>query len=144
MAHDNTVGSSVKNLPINAFSTTPLVKAIDHCSLIVADTEKALGFYKGILGLQCDESRPDLGYPGAWLQLGHAQIHLLEVPNPDLTDNRPAHGGRDHHVALQVSDLDELVSRLEAASIIYSKSKSGRAALFCRDFDGNAIELVEK
>lgn len=128
----------------SAASTTPLVKAIDHSSLIVADTKKALTFYQGILGLQRDESRPDLGYPGAWLQVGHSQIHLLEVPNPYSIVNRPAHGGRDHHVALQVSDLDELINRLQSASIDYSKSKSGRAALFCRDYDGNAIELVEK
>ena len=144
MSHDNTVNRSESDSPINSPSTVALVKAIDHCSLIVADTEKALEFYKGILGLQCDDSRPDLGYPGAWLQIGCTQIHLLEVPNPDSIEDRPAHGGRDHHVALQVSDLDELISRLEAASMPYTKSKSGRAALFCRDFDGNAIELVEK
>ena len=122
----------------------PLVGAIDHCSLIVADTAKALEFYTGILGLKVDVSRPDLGYPGAWLQVGSGQIHLLEVPNPDSVDNRPAHGGRDHHVALQVSNLDKLIQRLEQADITYSRSKSGRAALFCRDFDGNAIELLEK
>ena len=121
-----------------------LVSAIDHCSLIVANTGKALEFYKGILGLKVDESRPDLGYPGAWLQVGNSQIHLLEVPNPDSVDNRPEHGGRDHHVALQVKDLNRLIQRLDAANIDYSKSKSGRAALFCRDFDGNAVELVEK
>jgi len=121
-----------------------LVKAIDHCSLIVADTRKALEFYTGILALELDESRPDLGYPGAWLRVGNSQIHLLEVDNPDSVENRPEHGGRDHHVALQVADLDTLIQRLEAAGFAYSKSKSGRAALFCRDSDGNAIELVEK
>ena len=124
--------------------TPPLVAAIDHCSLIVADTVRALEFYKGILALEIDESRPDLGYPGAWLQLGNGQIHLLEVPNPDSVENRPEHGGRDHHVALKVSDLNAVILRLEQAGIGYSKSKSGRAALFCRDHDGNAIELVEK
>jgi len=122
----------------------PLVGAIDHCSLIVADTAKALEFYAGILGLEVDVSRPDLGYPGAWLQVGKGQIHLLEVANPDSVDDRPAHGGRDHHVALQVLDLDVLIQRLEQAAIDYSKSKSGRAALFCRDYDGNAIELLER
>ena len=122
----------------------PLIKAIDHCSLIVGNTGKALEFYKGILDLEVDESRPDLGYPGAWLQIGNSQIHLLEVPNPDSIENRPEHGGRDHHVALQVSDLNIVIQRLENAAISYSKSKSGRAALFCRDYDGNAIELVEK
>lgn len=121
-----------------------LVNAIDHCSLIVADTAKALEFYRDILGLERDDSRPDLCYPGAWLQLANGQIHLLEVANPDPVENRPEHGGRDRHLALQVSDLTEIIQRLENVSITYSKSKSGRAALFCRDFDGNAIELVEK
>ena len=121
-----------------------LVKSLDHCSLIVANTSKALEFYKGILDLEVDESRPDIGYPGAWLQVGSSQIHLLEVPDPYASINRPEHGGRDNHVALQVSDLDEIIRRLRAAGIAYSKSKSGRMALFCRDFDGNAVELVEK
>jgi glyoxylase I family protein len=121
-----------------------LVKSLDHCSLIVANTSKALEFYKGILDLEVDESRPDIGYPGAWLQVGSSQIHLLEVPDPYASINRPEHGGRDNHVALQVSDLDEIIRRLQAAGIAYSKSKSGRMALFCRDFDGNAVELVEK
>ena len=122
----------------------PLVNAIDHSSLIVADTAKALEFYMGILGLEIDGSRPDLGYPGAWLQLADSQIHLMELPDPDAKSVRPEHGGRDHHVALRVTDLDVVIQRLQQAGINYSKSKSGRAALFCRDFDGNAIELVEK
>ena len=122
----------------------PLVSAIDHCSLIVADTGKALEFYKGILGLEVDDSRPDLGYPGAWLQMANGQIHLLELPNPDSAENRPEHGGRDRHLALQVSDLTMIIAKLEDKGIMYSRSKSGRAALFCRDFDANAIELVEK
>lgn len=130
--------------PVNKSAAGSLVMAIDHCSLIVANTAKALEFYSGILELEVDESRPDLGYPGAWLKIADSQIHLLELPNPDSTDNRPEHGGRDHHVALQVSDLDEIIRRLEKADINYSKSKSGRSALFCRDYDGNAIELVEK
>lgn len=125
-------------------TSLPLVVGIDHCSLIISNTTKALEFYKGILNLEVDESRPDLGYPGAWLLVGDRQIHLLEVANPDSTENRPEHGGRDHHVALQVSDLSVIIQRLVAAGIVYSKSKSGREALFCRDFDGNAIELLEK
>lgn len=122
----------------------PLVLAIDHCSLIVANTAKALEFYQGILSLEVDDSRPDLGYPGAWLRLANGQIHLLELPNPDSVDNRPEHGGRDRHLALQVTDLTAIIPMLERAGIGYSKSKSGRAALFCRDFDANVIELVEK
>lgn len=121
----------------------PLAAAFHHCSLIVANTTKALEFYTGILGLQVDQSRPDLGYPGAWLNIGSGQIHLLELDNPDPVNNRPQHGGRDRHLALQVADLDEVIQCLEDAGIHYSKSKSGRQALFCRDYDSNAIELIQ-
>lgn len=122
----------------------PLVKEMDHCSLIVADTGKALDFYCKILGLVVDKSRPDLGYPGAWLNVGKQQIHLLELPNPDPVESRPEHGGRDRHVAMSISNIEQVITLLESAGIEYSRSKSGRQALFCRDYDGNAIELVEK
>lgn len=118
------------------------VGAIHHVSLIVADTERSLRFYRDQLGLAVDDSRPDLGYPGAWLRVGGQQIHLLEVPNPDPVTGRPAHGGRDRHVALAVSDVEALATRLAAAGVAISRSKSGRPAFFCRDPDGNALEFV--
>jgi glyoxylase I family protein len=121
----------------------PLCADIHHASLIVADTERSLRFYRDLLGLALDPQRPDLGYPGAWLQVGGRQIHLLELPNPDPTEGRPDHGGRDRHLALRVADLAPLVSRLAAAGIPYTTSRSGRSALFCRDPDGNALEFVE-
>ena len=124
--------------------TQPLISRIDHASLIVQSTDKALEFYRDILGLDIDPARPDLGYPGVWLNLGNGQIHLLELPNPDPTANRPSHGGHDRHLALVVFGLDELIRRLEAAGVPVSRSKSGRKAAFCRDFDGNALELIEK
>jgi glyoxylase I family protein len=64
-------------------------RALHHVSVLVADTERALHFYRDVLGLAVESSRPDLGYPGAWLQVGDAQIHLLELPNPDLVNGRP-------------------------------------------------------
>jgi len=117
--------------------------AIQHVSVIVADTERALAFYRDVLGLPVDAQRPDLGYPGAWLTIGAQQIHLLELPSPDPVTGRPAHGGRDRHVALTLRDLDALRRRLDAAGIPYTLSKSGRRALFCRDPDSNALEFIE-
>ena len=117
---------------------------IDHCSLIVADTARALEFYCDLLGLELDSSRPDIGYPGAWLNTGAQQIHLLELDNPDPVSGRPSHGGRDRHIALQVTDLTVLVENIRQAGIDVSMSKSGRKAAFCRDYDANAVELVER
>jgi len=118
------------------------ITGIHHVSLIVADTGRSLGFYHDLLGIPIAPGRPELGYPGAWLDVGDRQIHLLEVANPDPVSGRPAHGGRDRHLAMAVSDLDAIRKDLEAAGIDYSLSRSGRQALFCRDPDGNAIELI--
>lgn len=120
------------------------VLSIHHNSVIVSDTAKALEFYSGILGLTVDNARPDLSFPGAWLQIGGQQIHLLELPNPDPVIGRPEHGGRDRHLALLVDNLEELIQELDKQAVAYTQSKSGRRALFCRDPDGNAIECIEQ
>lgn len=116
---------------------------LHHVSVIVSDTERSLRFYRDLLGLRVDPTRPDLGYPGAWLWIGELQIHLLELPNPDPVADRPAHGGRDRHVALLIDDVDALTQRLDSAGIGYTRSRSGRRAVFFRDPDGNALELIE-
>lgn len=121
-----------------------MINAIDHVSLIVKDTEQALIFYRDLLGLVVDDSRPDLGYPGAWLFVASQQIHLLELPNPDSAEGRPAHGGRDRHVAFNISSVQDLKQRLLQHHIEFTESRSGRAAIFCRDPDGNALEFIEQ
>lgn len=119
------------------------VKGFHHASIIVSDTRSAVVFYRDLLGLDIDENRPDLGYPGAWIKVGDQQIHLLELPNPDPLHNRPEHGGRDRHLAFSIADIDALAEKLHRAEISYTMSKSGRKALFCRDPDQNALEFIE-
>jgi glyoxylase I family protein len=115
---------------------------LHHVSLLVSDTRRALDFYCGVLGLTENLQRPELGFPGAWLQLGEQQIHLLELPNPDPLQGRPIHGGRDRHTAFLVDNFEALKKQLEIANIPYTLSRSGRQALFCRDPDQNGIELI--
>ncbi|QWF71324.1 VOC family protein [Methylomonas paludis] len=116
---------------------------LHHASLIVADTEKSLKFYRDVLGMQPIE-RPNLGFPGAWLAIGQQQIHLLELNNPDPISGRPVHGGRDRHVAMHVNSIAALREDLDKARLTYTLSISGRKALFCRDLDGNALEFIER
>lgn len=120
-----------------------IVRKLLHASLLVSDTQCSVAFYRDILDLTPNDNRPDLGYPGAWLDIGEQQIHLIELPNPDPVEGRPEHGGRDRHTALAVSNIEELQQRLELYNIAYTKSRSGRGAVFFRDPDGNAIECVE-
>ena len=111
--------------------------------MVVADTALAVSFYTEVLGLSVCQGRPDLGFAGAWLAIGEQQIHLLEVENPDPVTDRPEHGGRDRHLAMTVTNLAEVEQKLKDKGIFYTLSRSGRAALFCRDPDGNGIELIE-
>jgi glyoxylase I family protein len=64
------------------------VNDLRHVSVVVADTARALAFYRGLLGLAV-VARPGPGYPGAWLAVGGRQLHRLEVPNLDPVAGRP-------------------------------------------------------
>lgn len=120
-----------------------MIKDFDHVSIIVSNADKSSEFYQKALGLEKAE-RPDLGFPGHWLQVGcNKTIHIMELNNPLSDVERPNHGGRDFHFALRVDDLAVYIEKLDALNLTYSVSKSGRKALFFRDLDQNVIELVE-
>ena len=122
----------------------PTLTALLHAGLLVSDLDTARAFYESVLGLVPLADRPTLPYPGLWYGLNdQQQLHLMQLPNPDAASVRPQHGGRDRHIALGIAQLDLLKARLEQAGVIYTLSKSGRAALFCRDPDGNTLELVQ-
>lgn len=120
------------------------VTALLHAGLLVSDLARAKIFYESVLGLTRHPNRPDLPYPGEWYDLGGGQqLHLMQLANPDAGSVRPEHGGRDRHIALAVGDMAALKRRLDAAGVTHTASKSGRAALFCRDPDMNTLEFVE-
>ena len=116
--------------------------SIDHTSIIVSDTDEALKFYQGVLGMERLQ-RALLPYPGAWLKIGTQQLHLLELPDPDQYSVRPDHGGRDRHMAILVSDINVIKKAMQENAIQYTMSQSGRPALFCRDSDQNALEFIQ-
>jgi glyoxylase I family protein len=112
-------------------------------SLLVNDLVVTAEFYNHVLGLKENTSRPDLGYAGAWFDIGSQQLHLLELPNPGEGLTRPEHAGRDFHFAIYIKDINEIVKKLNNAGITFTRSRSGRTALFCRDPDNNGIEFIQ-
>lgn len=113
-----------------------------HVSIVVLDVAVARAFYEGVLGLVPSTNRPDLNFPGVWFEFGAQQIHLIGSAQEKVALNHE-HGGRDRHIALSVDDIEALKTKLDAAGVVYTLSRSGRRALFCRDPDGNALEFVE-
>ena len=125
-------------------TNTIKILRMDHHSVLSSDLAKSKFFYHDILGLEIDQNRPTFKYDGAWFKIGEQAIHCICLPNPDPILERPEHGGRDRHVALRIANLQPLITKLEEHDIFYSKSKSGRAAIFFRDPDGNAVEVIEE
>jgi len=116
---------------------------LHHVAIIVSDLKQAAKLYGDVLGLQLDE-RPDLIFAGLFYKLGHGQqLHLMQLDNPEANVDKPKHGGRNHHFALQVSNLSPILNKLDALGLSYTKSLSGRTAAFFYDGDGNAVELIE-
>jgi catechol 2,3-dioxygenase-like lactoylglutathione lyase family enzyme len=120
-----------------------MIAGIHHATFLTADLVRARAFYEGVLGLHLDAKRPDMSYDGVWYDVAlNQQLHLMVLPDPAAGLPRPAHGGRDRHVALLVSDWAKLIERLDDAGIAYTLSQSGRRAVFCRDPDQNALEFI--
>ncbi len=119
------------------------IRGIHHASVLVTDLNRAREFYEGILGLSINPSRPGKSFDGLWYDVGNEQIHLIVADAHDLGDETALYPGIRRHVALRVEDLKGLETRIRAAGLPIFPSSSGRPVLFCRDFDGNAFELIE-
>ena len=113
---------------------------LHHVSICVTEIERSRRFYTEILGLE-EIERPDFPMPGAWLQAGEGQVHLIVAPESVDTGRRAERlTPLAPHAALAIDDYatarDELVSRgLE----VLESERSGQ--LWVRDPDGNIIEL---
>lgn len=116
---------------------------IHHVSVLTQNVEQARKFYQVALGLEEIRERPKLSTNGFWLEIGQQQIHIIECLEQETSGVKAAPGGQDRHIALGVNNLADIKERLESHHIEYKLSQSGRQALFCRDPDGNAIEMIE-
>jgi catechol 2,3-dioxygenase-like lactoylglutathione lyase family enzyme len=109
-------------------------RGVHHVSINVDDVDAALAFYVDTLGLSPRLDRPDFGFPGAWLDAGAQQVHLIGGTPP------PAQG---QHFALLVDDLDGAVGHLRDRGLQVSDPTPvglSRQA-FLSDPSGNQVEL---
>ncbi len=123
-------------MPARANMALMELLGVHHVAICVDDVETAIRFYVDGLGCAVRDDRPDFGFPGAWLDAGAQQIHLMQF------------GGRDkvplQHFALRVNSLDDAITELERKGIEVRRSNyvagAGHQA-FLKDPTGNEIEL---
>jgi catechol 2,3-dioxygenase-like lactoylglutathione lyase family enzyme len=108
--------------------------AVHHVSINVPDVDAALGFYVDVLGLSVRDDRPDFGFPGAWLDAGGQQLHLIQADAPR---------GLGQHFALLVDDLAATVDELRGRGIEVGDPSPVGTSLqsFVTDPAGNLVEL---
>jgi glyoxylase I family protein len=110
---------------------------VDHIAINVPDVPGAIAFYTETMGLVQNHTRPDFGFPGAWLDTASGQqVHLIEAEVPKNVGQ---------HFALVFDDLDAAVTELRARGLRVSDpvpvGTTGRQQAFTADPYGNGIEL---
>lgn len=119
-----------------------LAIAVDHVSFMADDLDASLAFYVDLLG--CEPiPRPDFGFRGAWLQLGTAQVHLIENAKSSSRDGKGP-SGFANHVAFSVPDYDETLAELRRKGLEVREGGNGIRQMFVHDPAGNVIELIER
>jgi catechol 2,3-dioxygenase len=117
---------------------------IGHVHLKVADIERSLTFYAGVLGFELQQR---LGDEAAFISAGdyHHHIGLNTWQSKGASPPDPGHTGL-FHVAIRYPDratlADALRRLLEAGVPLTGASDHGVSeALYLNDPDGNGIEL---
>jgi catechol 2,3-dioxygenase len=117
---------------------------IGHVHLKVADLDRAIGFYSGVLGFELQQR---YGNQAAFLSAGgyHHHIGLNTWESLGGTPPPPGHTGLYHTAILYPTraDLADALRRLIEAKIpLDGASDHGVSeALYLRDPDGNGVEL---
>lgn len=142
------------------------VATTTHTGITVADLDRALSFYRDVLGFEVTEKHAAPGHlidavtglQGAQVEIAnvHAPGHVIELlcySKPDdrrISDLRPCDSGFVH-VAFQVDDLNAVLRAVgdagfsvmgEAHTVAQGARKGGRVA-YARDPDGTVLEFQQ-
>ena len=135
------------------------VRRIHHVGITVSDMERALGFYRDLLGLRvlADTrlTRPEIATLLGTDEIDVRIVELLQYSAPpghhlDYTSRDPGSA----HVAFAVDDLDRIQEGIEATGgsvishdVVKAADTEGIFArarlLYVRDPEGMILELVE-
>jgi catechol 2,3-dioxygenase-like lactoylglutathione lyase family enzyme len=145
------------------------ILAADHTGITVSNLERALAFWRDVLGFELSHTahqtgemaREITGVAGAEIKLavvkapGGHKVELLEYLAPAdrkrHADRRPCDVS-SAHVALIVDDLDAVLSAINASGwkaagepqTLQSGPNAGKCVVYARDPDGTTIEFMQQ
>lgn len=107
---------------------------VHHVSINVSDPDRSIAFYTDVLGGTMRRDRPDFDFGGAWIDLGGAQVHLIQSTVP------PNMG---QHFAILVDSVDDVVRELRSKGFELEDPRAvgPDRQTFINDPDGNLVEL---
>ena len=119
---------------------------LDHVGVRVADIEKSIAFYQGILGLTVEsfDSLPDRGLKKAMLAAGSGIVELLQYAGQPVPEN----DGPVAHLAFRVDDIENVWEELKkaGAKLVDDQPRGlagGMKIGFLRGPDNESIEIVQ-
>jgi methylmalonyl-CoA/ethylmalonyl-CoA epimerase len=136
---------------------TPLVTAVDHVGIAVADLDEAIAWYAATFGLVAThtETNEDQGVREAMLSApgdAGAAVQLLAPLRPDSPIGRflDRNGPGIQQMAYRVADIDAACAALreKGVRLLYDDPRSGTAGsrinfVHPRDAGGVLVELVQ-
>ena len=141
-----------------------MITGIHHVGVIVSDMEKALEFYRDILGAKLlfrEKAGPDYLEEGTGIKdacakmvvikIGSATLELIEYINPKTKAERlkPCSIGT-FHLSLEVDDIYKAIEELQKKGVEFTSVPNisggefeGWVWAYFKDPDGHQLELVE-
>lgn len=110
------------------------VTGVNHITLAVSDVDRAIRFYRDVLGCSLRASWTRGAYLEAgtlWICLSYDPATRAE-PHPDYT-----------HLAFDVvdTDFDDLADRVRQSAPVWKDNRSEGSSLYFLDPDGHKLEL---
>ncbi len=136
--------------------TSSLFTAIDHVGVAVVDLDKAIAYYRDVLGMRLahEESNPDQGVREAMMAVGDSgsYVQLLAPLTPESPIGRflDRDGPGLQQVACRVDDIDAACATLRERGLrlLYDEPRRGTAGarinfVHPKDAGGVLLELVQ-
>ena len=99
----------------------PVFSRIDHIGVAVEDLDAAIALYEGTFGMPVvhRETVEEQGVEAVLLDVGENHVELLRPLGPDTAVGKflAKRGPGLHHVAYQVTDIEQALASLQAAGV---------------------------